>query len=150
VEFDRDEKGNALAACRRLHAAVDALDQAAADLLGVSRNDLRCINALEHGPLPPSRIALQLGLTSGSVTALIDRLEAKGLAARARDPDDRRGVLVSATPRVFESVGVLYRSCAEQVAGVISAYPVGERTDAIRHIDEVAQAWAKAADQAIG
>lgn len=139
-----------IAACRRLHAAIDALDQAAADSLGVSRNDLRCLNLLEHGPVAPSRIASALGLTSGSVTALVDRLEARGLVARARDPADRRGVLVSATPHVFGTIGRLYRGCAEALAATVEAYPAPERAMAVRHLNDAATAWAKAAGQEPG
>lgn len=130
-----------LVACRRLHAAIDALDHTAAGLLGISRNDLRCLNLLEHGPLPPSRIAVALSLTSGSTTALIDRLEKKGLVHRANHPVDRRGILVSATPRVFESIGQLYRSCADAVRRAVSTYPLKEQTDAVRHLTDAAEAW---------
>lgn len=130
-----------IAACRRLHAAIDRLDQAAADMLGVSRNDLRCLNLLEHGPLPPSRIAELLGITAGSVTALVDRLEAKGLVERARTTGDRRGVMVSATPLVFRSIGALYRSCAMALHDMAMAYPAPERALAVRHLGDAAQAW---------
>ncbi len=135
-----------LSACRRLHAAIDALDQAAADLLDISRNDLRCLNLLEHGPLPPTTIAAKLQLTSGSVTALVDRLAAKGLARRDRDPEDRRGVLVSATTKAFETIGRLYRSCAEGVQATMATYSASERTAAIRHLDDVASVWSSTSE----
>lgn len=132
---------NVVAACRRLHAAIDALDQRAADTLGISRNDLRCLNLLEHGPLPPTQLCVALGLTSGSITTLVDRLAAKGLVARARDPSDRRGVLVSATPHVYATIGRLYRGCAEAVAKIVATYPIDERGEAVRHLSDVAAAW---------
>ena len=56
------------------------------------------LNALEHGPKKPRDLALALGLTTGAVTSLIDRLERRGLVLRSPDPDDRRGVLVVPTP----------------------------------------------------
>jgi DNA-binding MarR family transcriptional regulator len=148
---EMDADGAAVsAACRRLHAAIDGLDQAAADLLGVSRTDLRCLNLLEHGPLSPSRIAAALGITAGSVTALVDRLEAKGLVKRARTPGDRRGVLVSATPLVFRSIGELYRSCAMALHNMAMAYPPGERASAVRHLGHAAEAWEAAAKSMLG
>lgn len=139
--------GDVITACRRLHSAIDALDQAAADTLGISRNDLRCLNLLEHGPLPPSRIAGALGLTSGSVTALVDRLERKGLVERSRDLLDRRGVRVSATSAVFENIGRLYRSCAETLRATVAAYPAGEREAAVKHLSDAASAWERAAGE---
>lgn len=138
---DRPPSTPVIAACRRLHAAIDALDQRAADLLGITRADLRCLNLLEDGPIPPKRIASGLGLTSGGVTALIDRLERRGLVKRDRDPSDRRGVLVAATPQVFQSIGQLYKSCAERLYATVIAYPAAERDDAVRHLNDAAAGW---------
>jgi len=150
TQADSDRKSaegaDVIAACRRLHAAIDGLDQAAADLLGVSRNDLRCLNLLEHGPLPPSHLAVSLGITPGSVTALIDRLEGKGLVERARAPHDRRGVLVSATPLVFRSIGALYRSCAVALHDMAMTYSAAERASAVRHLGHAAAAWEAAVE----
>lgn len=135
---------DAIVASRRLHAAIDVLDQAAADMLGISRNDLRCLNLLEHGPVPPSRIAAALRLTSGSVTTLVDRLERKGFVQRSPDPHDRRGVQVCATPLVFQTVGELYRSCAQIIRGTFEAYPPGEQAHAVKHLHDAAAAWEQA------
>ncbi len=143
-----EDPASVIAACRRLHAAIDALDQAAADLLGVSRNDLRCLNLLEHAPIPPSKIATSLRLTTGSVTAMIDRLEAKGLVARARDQTDRRGIIVSATLRVFQVLGPLYRSCAQSLQTTVEGYPKPEQRAAVRHFVDAAEAWERAANGA--
>jgi DNA-binding MarR family transcriptional regulator len=130
-----------VAACRRLHASIDALDQAAASMLEVSRSDLRCLNLLEHGPVTPKMIGERLSLTSGSVTALIDRLERKGLVARQPDERDRRGVRVCATPATFAQVGALYRSCADALCAAVAAYPPDEQAAAVRHLSDAATAW---------
>lgn len=140
-----DMGAGVIAACRRLHTAIDALDQAAADLLDISRSDLRCLNLLEHGPMHPKAIAMALEITPGSVTAMIDRLEARGLVERARTPGDRRGILVSATPLVFRSVGELYRSCAVALRDMVMAYPRAEQVAAIQHLQDAASAWWAAA-----
>jgi DNA-binding MarR family transcriptional regulator len=51
------------------------------------------------GPLRPARIADLTGLSSGGVTALLDRLESRGLVHRSlgERPDDRRAVVVELT-----------------------------------------------------
>lgn len=134
-----------IAACRRLHAAIDALDQRAAETLDITRADLRCLNLLEDGPVSPTRIATTLRLTTGSVTALIDRLEGKGLVDRRRDPADRRGVLVSATPRVFATIGALYAQCTTVLTATIAAYPIREQRAAVRHLHDVAAGWEQGA-----
>lgn len=64
--------------------------------VGVSRTDYDALEALdEHGPLTPSELGRLLTLTSGSVTALIDRLERLGWASRNRHPNDRRKVVIT-------------------------------------------------------
>jgi DNA-binding MarR family transcriptional regulator len=54
--------------------------------------------------LTPNQLLQTLMLTSGSMTNRIDKLEAKQLVARSPDPHDRRGVLVSLTPKGLEII----------------------------------------------
>ncbi len=98
-----------VAACRRLHAAIDKLDETAARAIDISRNDLRCINLLEAGPKAPSDLAQALGLTRGSVTTLLDRLESRGFVERIAHPTDRRGLRVKLKPAVFKEMAGIYR-----------------------------------------
>src|SRR5215472_8164819 len=72
-------------------AAVDAVDAAAAARLGVNRTDLRCLEILlGQESTAPGQLAAELGLTTGSVTAMLDRLERLGYLTRTPDPGDRR------------------------------------------------------------
>lgn len=58
---------------------------------GLSPNDSRALFALDpKAAVPMSALAAAWQIDPSYVTALVDRLEAKGLAARTRDPDDRR------------------------------------------------------------
>lgn len=57
-----------------------------------------------HGEQTPKGIAAFTGLTSGSVTSMLDRLERAGLVRRARSTMDRRVVLVSLTPETRETL----------------------------------------------
>ena len=71
--------------------------------VGVSRSDYDALEALdEHGSLTPGELGTLLSLTSGSVTALIDRLEKLGWASRNRHPDDRRKVIVALTANAWQ------------------------------------------------
>jgi len=127
-------------ACRALYAAIDDLDQAAVDRLGVARSDLRCLNLLEHGSKRPKDIARELGLTSGSITTMLDRLEVKGLIARMPDAGDRRGLLVSPTPALFARLGPIYRTVALALTATVAGYDEAERRQAARHLDDVTRA----------
>jgi MarR family 2-MHQ and catechol resistance regulon transcriptional repressor len=53
---------------------------------------------LHKGPQPVGEIGRRLDLTSGSITTAIDRLEQRGLVARAAHASDRRARVVHLTP----------------------------------------------------
>jgi DNA-binding MarR family transcriptional regulator len=127
-------------ACRALYAAIDRLDHEAAEAIGVSRSELRCLNLLEHGPCRPRDIAKALDLTTGSVTTMLDRLEQKGLIQRSQRQSDRRSILISATPEVFRQVGPVYRAVAQSLVATVGTYPDEEQTMAIRHLNDVTHA----------
>ena len=55
----------------------------------------------------------------GAMTALLDRLESRGLARRTRDTEDRRRVLVETAPELRQRAEALYgtpRDGAEELA----------------------------------
>jgi DNA-binding MarR family transcriptional regulator len=64
-------------------------------------------------------------LTQPSVSRLVDRLAAKGLVRKARDPGDGRGTLVCLTDEgyeLFRSVAVIHsESIRARVGGVLDA-----------------------------
>jgi DNA-binding MarR family transcriptional regulator len=65
----------------------------------VSMADVFVLQYLAHaGDATPSMIASFTGLTSGSVSTMLDRLEAAGYVARKRGAKDRRQVLVQLVP----------------------------------------------------
>jgi DNA-binding MarR family transcriptional regulator len=84
-----------MAAGRQIHAAMDRLDRLMSERLNVNRTDLRCLfHLMDKGAATPGDICNATGLTSGSVTTLIDRLERQGLAERRHDCLDRRSVTI--------------------------------------------------------
>src|SRR5690349_1511420 len=108
---------------RALQAAVDAFDQAVADRLAINRTDLRCLDELVRlGSAGPAELAKLLGLTSGSTTTLLDRLERAGYVVRAPDHADRRKVVVRPTPAVLELTGSIYGPLAAEGAGDLSSF----------------------------
>ena len=105
-----EELASALtAANRRYQQGTDALDQAASELLGINRTDARCIDiVLQRGRVTAGDLALAAGLSPGAATTAIDRLERAGYVRRARDPDDRRRVIVEPTERIAELAEEVY------------------------------------------
>jgi DNA-binding MarR family transcriptional regulator len=63
----------------------------------VEVNVLRTVVA--SGPLRISELARWQGVDKSTMTPQVRKLEERGLLTRRPDPHDRRGVLVSATPR---------------------------------------------------
>jgi DNA-binding MarR family transcriptional regulator len=69
---------------------------------GLNPSDLAALRALDaaaDGGVAVNTLGSQLGLSSGAVTALVDRLEGHQLVRRARDPSDRRKVIVTLAPK---------------------------------------------------
>ncbi len=66
--------------------------------LGIGASDFAVLEALLHkGPTAVNTIGGLVHLTSGSITAAVDRLEAKGLVERQNDLSDRRARIVHLT-----------------------------------------------------
>ena len=79
-----------LLSVRQMYAAIDRFDAIAAAELGVDRTALRAINAMECGSVGPGALGAALGLSSGSVTAMLDRLERAGHIERSLSQEDGR------------------------------------------------------------
>jgi DNA-binding MarR family transcriptional regulator len=63
--------------------------------LGLHTTDFEGLDLIFfRGVATPSELSRYTGLSSGSTTAMIDRLEKSGLVKRQSNPDDRRGILV--------------------------------------------------------
>jgi DNA-binding MarR family transcriptional regulator len=91
-----------------LYKAVDMYDQAVSEALGLNRSDLRGLKALQYGPLTPKQLAEKISLTSGTVTPLLDRLEALGLIHRSASATDRRSLVIELTADGENRVAKLY------------------------------------------
>src|SRR5690242_18417631 len=87
--------------CYAMHTTVRAFDGVYRELLaehGLSYPQyIALMGVVEHGPLTVSRLGELMRLDSGTLSPLLKRMEAAGLVGRARDPEDERRVLVSAT-----------------------------------------------------
>jgi DNA-binding MarR family transcriptional regulator len=101
-----------------LSIAIDLIGQATASRLGINQTDLICLDLLvRQGPLSAGQVAAALGLTTAAISAMASRLEAGGYAARQMDPNDRRRVLIHASPsgahQAFSLFDDLYNAAAE-------------------------------------
>ncbi|WP_369255878.1 MarR family winged helix-turn-helix transcriptional regulator [Geodermatophilus amargosae] len=84
---------------RRLTVELDAVGERFAKPQGLGRTDVRAViailDATRRGePLTAGGLGAAVGLSSASVTALVDRLERAGHVHRVRDAADRRRVVL--------------------------------------------------------
>ena len=83
--------------------ATDMVDELICQILRINRTDARCLDILEERVnMTAGELARESGLTTGAITAVLDRLEEAGLVRRVRDPEDRRRIRVIPTPDALE------------------------------------------------
>jgi DNA-binding MarR family transcriptional regulator len=132
-------------ASRAYQAAVDDFDRELAHHLGVNETDLRCLEILlqELPEASPSQLADRLGLTTGSTTALLDRLEKAGYLARQPHPTDRRKSIIRATPEfqktAFSLMAPLVDEGHQMIADAFTADQIAVITDFLQRATELQQ-----------
>ena len=106
-----------LEALRRTASLMQLMGQATADHIGINTTALNCLNILSFtGSMTAGQLAQATGLTTASITGVIDRLEQAGYAHRERDPHDRRRVVIHLSPDVAT------RDVAPVIAPVFAAW----------------------------
>jgi DNA-binding MarR family transcriptional regulator len=117
--------GRLLSIGRQLEARANA----ALKPLGLHYTDLDVLATLRRGGRPYRRTPTELRdavlITSGAMTACLDRLERNGLIARVADPQDRRSSAAELTSegrkRIDKAIGVRFAEAADALAGLSDA-----------------------------
>ena len=92
-------EGEFLLAMRRNGSIMQLLGQVSAERIGINVTDLNCLNIVAlAGPMTAGELARATGLTTASITGVLDRLEDGGFVRRERDAKDRRRVIVTLNP----------------------------------------------------
>jgi MarR family 2-MHQ and catechol resistance regulon transcriptional repressor len=88
-------------------------------------SDFGVLEVLLHkGPTPVNAIGEKIGLTSGSITTAVDRLERKGLVERREDAGDRRARVVHPTAagkKLITSAFAEHEAAMERAASGLTA-----------------------------
>jgi len=123
LEFSRDLEKQVFAAARDNGISSVLFRNAVARKLGLNITDRECLSLLSiKGVSTPTELARYTGLTSGSTTAMLDRLERAQFIKRRTNPDDRRGVLVEITEKWTETAEPLVRGVQRAHAELIASY----------------------------
>lgn len=88
-----------LGTLRRIAQALDTHSKFLEQTVGFTVPQMLVLEALrfEASPLPAGHIARRISLSQGTVSLILDKLEARRLVNRSRDALDRRKVMVSLT-----------------------------------------------------
>lgn len=114
----------------RVVADLIVFNQHVADRLGLGMTDMQVFGHVrrEGGSMTPGRLAELTGLSTGTITGVIDRLERAGFVRRERDPDDRRRVLLHIDEGRFgRDVAPLYAKQGARLAEVVDGFSAAER-----------------------
>lgn len=123
----------------RLGQLIERFYQASVAPFGLAPGDFFVLCELRRAGVPyqlsPSRLSRTLVRSSGGMTKQLDNLEGEGLVRRSRDPDDRRGVVVSLTPKGRKLIDRAMTAHAENEHRLLSPLASADRkrlTDLLR------------------
>jgi DNA-binding MarR family transcriptional regulator len=123
----RDIEGRVLTALPSWVNVISQLNRLIAEGMRVTASDLDCLHALRlRGPSTAAELAKLVGLTPGSVSRMIDRLDAAGCITRTDDPDDRRRVLIEASSDGLARVAAYYEGLTARTHDDLAVFRVEE------------------------
>lgn len=132
-------------AVRRMGAQAVITSRTVAGRFGMHMTDLEVLDLIFlRETVSAGELADATGLTSGSVTALIDRLARAGYVERCDDPSDRRKVLVRIRRDNIEPIKATYMSMQARMFALWSSY---EPRDLEVIIDFITRSTELAVDQ---
>ena len=112
---------------RRMGAQSVITSQVVAERFGLHTTDLECLDLIYlRGQASAGELAQATGLTSGAVTALIDRLAKAGYVTRVADPSDRRRVQVRIRRKATEPIKAVYEPMQARMFKLWSSYKAEE------------------------
>ncbi|PKV93158.1 DNA-binding MarR family transcriptional regulator [Amycolatopsis echigonensis] len=124
---------------RKLSTETVMFHTAIAEQNGLSAVESKVADYLARlGPLTPKELAEYAGLAPASVTALVDRLERKGIVNRMPHPEDRRKVLVRVNPANVERAAPLWDYIVSATKAVAAGYTDEQLQTVIGFLDQAA------------
>ncbi len=108
--------------------AVEVQAQRSIARFGMVQSDFGVLEALLHrGPLSAKQLGAKVLLTSGSITAAVDRLAARGLVRRADDAADRRACIVQLTAPGRRLIERAFAQHREEMETALAGLSIEER-----------------------
>lgn len=118
--------------------AVEKVDKASIAQTGLGLSDFAIMEVLLHkGPLPINQIGEKVLLTSGSMTAAINRLEKVGLVKRVQDHSDGRYFYVHLTKPGRKVIKEAYRNHQLNLEKIAEILTNEERKELVRLLKKI-------------
>ncbi|MGX7677424.1 MarR family winged helix-turn-helix transcriptional regulator [Jatrophihabitans sp. DSM 45814] len=115
------DTASVLLALRKLLLGTEHHRRSLAKTMGVGTIELAVMGHLhESGELTPKDIGDRLGVTTGSTTAILDRIEQAGYLVRKPNPYDRRSVILSLTPNGELAIAAAIETQAAQLTAALA------------------------------
>jgi MarR family 2-MHQ and catechol resistance regulon transcriptional repressor len=115
---------------------------------GLTAMEFGILEVLHHkGPLLLGEIQRKVLVTSGGITYLVDRLEAKGLVRREECENDRRARYAVLTPAGAALIRRIFPAHAKAIAGAVSGLGDAEQLQATRLLRKLGLAAAQLTDE---
>src|SRR6478609_6585718 len=110
-------------ALRRVNFQGSIFGQSVAIRLGLSESDIDALELLiDTGAATAGKLSEVMGMTTGAVTRVIDRLEQAGYVRRTTDPSDRRRVIVEVVPERVGTIESVLDSLERAAASEVDRY----------------------------
>lgn len=137
-----------LDAGRRVSQAAVVYHSKVAAHFGLGATDMKALDLIQSaGPLTPSELAERMGFAPASVTAMVDRLQARGLLRRVPHPTDGRRLLVEFEPSAVNVLAPVYAPFFSSLADMLADYSDSELALIARAFTDVADRQMTAANQ---
>lgn len=122
----------------KANQAVELVDRKSITKTDLNVSDFSILEALLHkGPMPINTVGEKVLLTSGSMTAAANRLVAKGLVERIRDPLDGRSFYLHLTKPGVELIRSAYRRHSKNLENIFTCLDEHERDELVRLLKKV-------------
>ncbi|MFJ3205625.1 MarR family winged helix-turn-helix transcriptional regulator [Streptomyces sp. NPDC086989] len=129
---------------RAMNADFNRIAQEFAQAQGLHLTDVQALIAVldadrdeAGGPMTPGRLGARMNLTSGAVTACLDRLEKAGHLRRVRAADDRRVVHLHYTPAGRAAARESFRPLAQATEAARAQFDADELHVVVRFMAEM-------------
>src|SRR6476620_8339444 len=125
--MNRETIDSVVRSLRRVNLQGSFFGQTVAIRFGLSESDVEALELLlDTGAATAGRLSELMGLSTGAVTRVIDRLEQAGYVRRVPDAADRRRVVVELVPEKMEAMEATMASYGDKSAAEMKRYSDAE------------------------